>query len=570
MQRIHLPPLRVSRHTVDMPYGTERESIIRRITEIAEQQETLSRELWTLRTTLNSYEPAGRLPNEILIEIFTQYASLKVFFTGPYSLPQRGWMKLMLVCKHWYQVACGTPMLWRTINVGKSAAWLNLCLARSAAALLNITFGNSVYTTNYEVLPVYSHIHILVPHMHRVRRLHFHHSPQTCPDSLLLHLRNGATALEKLSFALSAGWDSRKPSVDLHLFSQNFPRLRSIALVKAVTPKDSLLYINLHALDLHKCECALSFNEFVKCVLSAVNLERLSLTSFLRQFPLESMSASATGPARSSLPGLKILNLHQDPIGHISRFLSYAPLPETSLSLQADLGSTAHDNMTISLTDLLPSGISDDQLIPLVSKTTTVSLETYFKYVLSNEMSYVPSVPALALGFYSDTKGGTEDPWEGTALAGGLRALLRVFRPATHTLTTLHVFGEQSISATDWQPVFAAFPALETLKLNGWGCNAPMWDGLHAASRATGSEAERGPTACPRLRQVEYGDLMDIDDASLEAALQCLTYRRQRGTTLDELWITYRDYVFEDGELEALMLEYVPQLEELVATLEMP
>ena len=86
-----------------------------------------------------------------------------------------------------------------------------------------------------------------------------------------------------------------------------------------------------------------------------------------------------------------------------------------------------------------------------------------------------------------------------------------------------------------------------------------------AASRAIGDEARGEPTTCPRLREIFWNECSDTDDATFNTALQCLTYRKTRGTVLDRLHLQYHESRALDGEVfEELMDRYETQLKGLV------
>ena len=136
----------------------------------------------------NITQPACQLPNELLVHIFTLYAQI---FPYNKTLGVYSWIKLLLVCKHWHNVACATPKLWRYIKVESSnTEWVSLCLTRSAVAQIDVSIVSE--KTSLE-------IHAMLSlNLHRVRWLSLEHPLPYRSSRLPTLLRHGAPALEEL------------------------------------------------------------------------------------------------------------------------------------------------------------------------------------------------------------------------------------------------------------------------------------------------------------------------------------------------------------------------------------
>ena len=173
-------------------FDTVRESLLRRIQEVSKQHEALGEELGRLKCSLNTTVPACRLPNELLVAIFEEYASAAVYYYDRLQHNDHAWTELMAVCKRWYEVARGTPKLWCKITVQKKTGWLKLCLERTApSSLIDIT-----YTTHHKYSP---DVATLAPHLSRIRTLTVQRPPGHLSPEFVSLLGTGAPALEVLN-----------------------------------------------------------------------------------------------------------------------------------------------------------------------------------------------------------------------------------------------------------------------------------------------------------------------------------------------------------------------------------
>ncbi|KAI1786902.1 hypothetical protein LXA43DRAFT_747323 [Ganoderma leucocontextum] len=231
-----------------------------------------------LKSRWNHSLVVTRLPNTILFRIF-------VHFSRPLPWSDEdclGWMKLMLVCRSWCDMARATPTLWRTIDVGGKTSWMKLALTRSASAAIDISFYSGVSE---------KHVSLLRPHYHRLHSLRLQH---WSPDALRV-IRNILPVLEVLEIR---GDTRRKdtakaPYTDLEITRERHPSLKVVFLSRAIIPKDPLFYAQLRKLSLKACPCKFSLEQFVQILSDSPGLEHLHLDRFLQQLQYLALGLNA-------------------------------------------------------------------------------------------------------------------------------------------------------------------------------------------------------------------------------------------------------------------------------------
>ncbi|KAI0631406.1 hypothetical protein C8Q77DRAFT_132732 [Trametes polyzona] len=183
--------------------------------------------------------PIDRLPNEVLLDIFTLYGiiegrSRNTAWEGLYlgndaytvELGHRNhWVSLMLVCRFWRELALATPYLWQEIDVRSSTKWLQLALQRSRDAHLTLIFHPG---------SARAAVPLVLPHAQRIRRLILAH-PFTkrkveLPFFLPL-LRTPMTNLYELALPyIRVQPETERGYAVLPLSQKHFPGLRVLHL----------------------------------------------------------------------------------------------------------------------------------------------------------------------------------------------------------------------------------------------------------------------------------------------------------------------------------------------------
>ena len=149
---------------------------------IYSRQEALSTSLDTVdvNSTIHPFHsPVNRLPVELLVKLFRlvgPYTTEPKFrpvgcswkFDGRHIHPddKTGWVRLMLVCRHWRNVGVNAPHLWRTIFVTRNLESLKYRLEKSQGCTIDVIFNDSEYEPiNTAALP------FLLVHSKRIRSI---------------------------------------------------------------------------------------------------------------------------------------------------------------------------------------------------------------------------------------------------------------------------------------------------------------------------------------------------------------------------------------------------------------
>ena len=504
------------------------------------------------RTAANASQLVCQLPNELLVPIFTLYGQDSFDpILGEYS-----WIKLLLVCKHWYDVACATPTLWQNIKVGESSnmKWITLCLIRSAAAEIEV-----LLCSDWARSDIHS---ALALNLHRTRGLSLERISSYWSSRLPTLLRRGAASLETLTIKHDTkGLASLDLIFDLKVTSERFPRLHTLYLARSQAPNDAALYSNLCKLTLNSCAYAGTFQNFITNIQSAPRLTYISLHHFLSQFPLDQISPHIPSTCPGPLLRLKNLVLLDDLMEPIYSFISHINFTTEQLSLKGDCDYEQADSVLATILDLLPPTGSNSSFFPSLERARTAELEVHddFKLIVGEGDELTNTVE---LEIYDGCFSVLETP-----LSSGLSSLICMLRPSGDRLVRLTVCGAQdTVHPAIWTEVFQTLTALEEIKLDGWENSRAFWVGLEAASREseTTVAGDRSVPTCPRLRSVVYGADSDIDEVTLEAMVACLEYREMRGVVaLEDLGIVYNGHDPET-EFAALKEKYMPRLRELV------
>lgn len=181
---------------------------------ITAQRAILDKQDSALASLWNTYQPLSRLPAELLVEIFIEYSWNRGTLTSAFS-------RLRLVCRHWDEVVCGSPSLWRTIDVHTNTHWLALCLTRSVQATLDITFHHASRDLSLEDFQT-----TISPHAARIRSLTVPYLPWSeTPSNLCPIFDFDMPALETVEFKAPLPEAS-----ELHLSHQRHPHVQRLSL----------------------------------------------------------------------------------------------------------------------------------------------------------------------------------------------------------------------------------------------------------------------------------------------------------------------------------------------------
>ncbi|RPD53952.1 hypothetical protein L226DRAFT_225637 [Lentinus tigrinus ALCF2SS1-7] len=499
-----------------------------------------------LRRLWNSFLPVNDLPIELLVKVF----QLDAGDTEPVRrLPAyMRWVRLILVCTYWREVACATPTLWSAFAVAGSApARLDLCLARSGTTgALHISLTS----------PSPDMVEQVATHSERLQAVSIYHPP---PMSLSHLLERPMPILHEL---IVTGIDK---TLHVRVTPTHYPVLRSLDLCNVTIPPDYSIYIGLRRLSLSACGLTLTTNGGQMVLFDALRvttrLESLSISKMLRAFP----QVIAPGAPPIVLPYLSELAVLDELPEDVSAFL--APLrlsPQCSVTLRAGPNHVLEEWEEVIMSDMLPRNRAE--VLPTLSSASAVEL------IMKDRDFALRGSSAAASG---EDRGSIEcslisrslNRWE-IFLEVGLRELIEVFRGAP--VKQLRVTGDHRMESARscWSEVFEAFPMLDTVELSGWGAGTPMWIGLDMASGEHLSQdsddegGEQASIACPGLRTVVVdGRSMMTSAKFFEAMLECLRRRVGHAAPLETLRLKLSP---KQKELEELKARYSPYLQGLV------
>ncbi|KAM5544288.1 hypothetical protein V8D89_001948 [Ganoderma adspersum] len=514
------------------PLNDVRQGIKERLDELDRKEREIFLERLELKSRWNRSLLATQLPNEILTLIFV-YSSAgwplppTEGLDGDYfkSSPKKGlWTKFMLVCRHWCAVARATPALWRTIDVGKNKAWMQLALTRSDGATVDVSFSSNFDEEDAAILE---------PHYHRLRSLRLR-----CWSPTAFRVIRGSLPRMESFEVLGNPRDSFSPKgiytvTDLGITRQRFPDLRTLQVVRTPLPVDPLFYNRLCRLSLKGCPIQSSLEQFVKLLSDSPGLRHLELDDFLQQLS----DSENIGPL-VSLPSLRSLCLNSHLPMFSARFLSRVVTAATSLSITANVDFGDGDHGAVeddTLCAILPQNFRTS--LPQLTNVTWCRLTTIYE---ENTIACHPTIPEpdetplVKLSLTSSTG----PNWE-CRLSDGIADLLALFSsaPVTHLATLGHTLSTVS-GVESWVRLFRGFPALVSLEAD---IDDMVLTGFLVASLMSPRD---GPVVCRGLEHItlndEWGHLREVRvEPVFDPLVRCLLYRAERGTRLEELRLEF-------------------------------
>ena len=548
----NLPESSKSRYAMPLPFAGYRSSVKRVLQDLhllqlervditptvppdapeLRNQDEVDRELLQAATSRNQSLPINQLPNELLIRIF--------LLMGPLRRKGRdglAWIKLMLVCRYWRDVALASPGMWRSIDIGRNPHWTDLALTRSDPATLDI------YTHNkYLSQDLFTRIY---PHAHRIRSLAFSYGMEGQWSPALLNLFDRPMpALEALTLSMQPDrltpGPTQSSSVDIQLSSQRFPGLQLLSLSYMAMPRDSLLFSKLHSLTLDNCTCDCSLDQFLDILSSCSMLRNLFLISFLNHLTGNWPTQSTPERAPISLPRIAVVFLARVLPRHSSQFLAHVLLPaKTCLVMQVDIPTQEPDSND-SLQDAIPQ--NHDTVLPVLHGITEVELYVQrSEYIFRGASSRSAEKYLLGLQYCPVM----ENPWDRRGLGRrdllmrSLADLVAIFQPSS--LRHLSIQGlSVAVTQAKWREVLDAFPRLRVLRINDDAPMVALVGALQSESPSIpGSEphnAGRGPSLpCPQLRFLALEIGCDMYGPFLDMLLECVRRRAEKGSPLPKL-----------------------------------
>ncbi|PIL25325.1 hypothetical protein GSI_13214 [Ganoderma sinense ZZ0214-1] len=476
-----------------------------RLDELDIKEREIFLERLELKSRWNRSLLATQLPNEILVLIFVYFsAGLPLTSTdghdGDYfkfAPAKTQWPKVMLVCRHWCDVVRATPAFWRTIDVGKNKAWMQLALACSDGATVDVSFSSKFDEQDAAILE---------PHYHCLRSLRLRYWSPTALRVIPVANLHPLESLEITNHAKDRILHNTKYVItDRGITHERFPNLRILQVSHSDVPSDPLFYARLCKLSLKGCLIQSSLGHFIQLLSSSPTLRHLELEDFLQQL---SDGGSVAGPLQV-LPSLRSLRLGDHLPVYSARFLSRVVIPAASLSITADIDPDDEDSDSEeeeeeeeigddTLSSIVPPNLR--RSLPRLTSVTRARLKVTFEdcaiecYATAREPDETPLVD-LSLTSSTDSTS-----WEGD-LSKGIIDFLALFdsAPLTHFKTVgyceLDAAGSQA-----WARLFQTFPSLVSLEAD---TSDMVVEGLLEASLASPTD---GPVVCTGLESITLND----------------------------------------------------------------
>ncbi|KAM5545609.1 hypothetical protein V8D89_000733 [Ganoderma adspersum] len=402
------------------------------------------------------------LPNEILIQVFLRHNAL---YSASEGIPRRAYAcdgaKLMLVCRHWRELAVSTRCLWQAIKVRRNTEWFKLVLSRSGDLPLDLVFHQST-----SALVIVNCVVLLIPYLHRLRSMFM---------PAIKIRRRELEAIFGLSMPLLDDLEVLAKSDGLlDLSPERLPSLRSLRLSSCAIPWIPTMLPKLRRLDLQECTCkdsSVTFDQLLDVLSECVDLRELRLHNFFSalQGPSTTPAPGNRNPAATvSFPHLRELSI-QDRPHLLSYFLSYVRLsPTTDVRIIGDILDATADT-TGAFLSLLPEDTSG---LPLLRTVTFVEIQNWYGCELVGHTGWPWVGPSITLGL--ELGAALRVPTLSFYLESALREFSSIFAraPVEH----LNILGEyKRVRRFDaWTRLFTAFPTIQHLELEGKHAPIPV------------------------------------------------------------------------------------------------
>ncbi|KAI0752311.1 hypothetical protein C8Q80DRAFT_441658 [Daedaleopsis nitida] len=476
--------------------------------------------------------PIHRLPPEIMVCIFLMYTPAPRPHSGfghrhrPHPLHASRWTSLMLVCRHWRDIALASPTLWQAVDVRKSAAWLELAVERSRGAVLDLCF--------HERQIALESIPLIAAEAQRIRTLLLPFLKRVDLPVVQTLLQTAMPALRELRVHLEPSWmdttAAAKPVRISSDFGACFPLLSSARFECMAVPLPRLCLSRMRSLTLRDCTALdkkFTFGQFLDVLEGCTELEDLRLHRFVSTL---SERVPDDGARTVVLPRLKRLTVRDAP-AFCRQLLSAVQLPPTIVLRVFGLIGPHLDPREART--LFPSMLPADEsrLLPVL-RTATHGIfhgsEAMTFYLWSDRAPfYTPSPGSVML---------TLD-WPRSDMGGyTLRALEDfkvLFAKAPLEVVEIGCMPRSVPSSVIWTAIFATFRAVHTLTVLPGQTVRPVWYALAGEQLPlleVSEDAARAfcPELLPRLRTLRM-EYLEWGEEAMGYILESLRRRAMRG-----------------------------------------
>ncbi|KAI9060797.1 hypothetical protein FKP32DRAFT_1678741 [Trametes sanguinea] len=415
---------------------------------LLEQARIREAELRGLRALLNAGVPINRLPNELLVEIFSY-----VQRDDKHGI---GWLHMLRVCRYWFCIIATTPWLWRRLVVGACTNILRTGLARSKETVVSVETSKTLFMDR--LLPQV--LMLIESHTHRIGSLELDCVQPTTAvllgDFLQTHEMPQMRCLRLWARTSEEG---SAPALSLSL--ERLPKLRSLHTDGVKLLSSTSVFPQLRILDLtdQAPDAGTSLAPLINMVRNLVNIEELQLSVMGTQLP--------TNPApipvvhdKVELGKLRVLSMSMEaPL--LSQLLNNIVVPAAArVRLNARCPRFAIQPPTA--TELLSSG---KDCLPVLPEIVSAKIHMGNDGTcISGDTSFVANAYLFDYPF-TLTVDGFHAEWDDEDTTVDLRDPLSVIEDA-QKLEALHIKCDTTyIGLVDWRGTLFRYPKLRRLEI---------------------------------------------------------------------------------------------------------
>lgn len=244
-------------------------------TEIDDELVALEERMRALRTRRNSLSLISSIPPELLSTIFVHHAQQTQLLHNPDNPDILSWIIVGHICRHWREVALGTPELWATPFLNSSQATDEM-LTRSKMAPLNLRIGRRYRMDSIQKALMHTE------RLQVVSLLFLHGDTAGCHCIMEFINKLSSCSTPKLqSLALEVG-DKQTPRIAIPI-SFPAPNLRNLQIKHCDLSWASSALTGLTVLDIKKLspECLPTLAELISALRRMPALHTLALEDAL-------------------------------------------------------------------------------------------------------------------------------------------------------------------------------------------------------------------------------------------------------------------------------------------------
>ncbi|KAH9935076.1 hypothetical protein B0H21DRAFT_759408 [Amylocystis lapponica] len=477
--------------------------------------------LLNLKSCHNSFAPINRLPNELLVDIFSHDRDRG-------KVPSMAWVRLTHVCRYWRGIVLATPTLWSKIYIDASSkegpTLLHNHLLRSVPSKVDIVLLKAAKEDASAILQD------LGQHADRIRRLHLRFS---AASKLVPFLSFPMPSLEELyvnpkhEYVKCYGFigsdeeyyakeEERDRDYALNLLPGQVPHLRSLTLKGGVAipwdPEALSSLVHLDVSDILQKRNTPVIDDLLDVLDACRNLESLVMDGCL---PTRDYDDGSTQSGRI-VSCTKLRRLHlTDKARRIHILLTHLAIPSCeSMQLVAEFCNPRNDTPSM-ITALFPDHMLSLPIFSLV-RVLDVNCGAEKLEISAGMHPQLSQPPPLLIN--CRTLPGTRLPFKDE-----MRDIATLF--SSSPVSTLNL----KVGNKDWN-FLADFPLLQDLRAK------ESTDSIMSLISALG---DTRALICPSLRKLAViGFVPRSEKSRMSSIFQCLTSRAAQGAALEHVFVS--------------------------------